>query len=157
MSSCIHFLSSTKPNTTWKKCQETRTEGQLVVVKSKSACMVSRNLSAKQVSSLESGASHSSGSQELGQNSVFASAGRPVRDRVQSSPSSSQEWQRDENPLSSAGRPVRGVCVCESVQAQGDLREGSRTNLQGRSWTTTRCKSPAKDTLRKSSRMFDKS
>ena len=48
-----------------------------------------------------------------------------------------------------------GVCV--SVQALGDRCEGSRTNLQGRSWTTIIFKSLIIDTLRKSSRMFDKS
>ena len=44
----------------------------------------------------------------------------PVRDRVRNPAASSQEWQRNDNPFSSAWRPVRGVCV--SVQAQGDLR-----------------------------------
>ena len=42
-------------------------------------------------------------------------------------------------------------------QALGNLCEGSRTNLQGRSWTSTICKSPTITTLRKSSRIFDRS
>ena len=68
--------------------------------------------------------------------------------KVQNPAASSQEWQRDDNPFSSAGTPVR---VRVSVQAQGDLCEGSRTNLQGRSWTTTIYKSPTTNTLEKES------
>ena len=54
-----------------KRAQERRTEEGLVVSKSRLACLASRNLSAKQASSLDSGATHGSGNQELGLNSVF--------------------------------------------------------------------------------------
>ena len=64
--------------------------------------------SAKQSSSLDSGASHSPGNQELGRNSVFASVGKPVRDRVQN-PALILKRQRDDNPFSSTGKPVRGI------------------------------------------------
>ena len=42
-------------------------------------------------------------------------------------------------------------------QAQGNLCDGSRTNLQGRSWTTTIFRSPTINTVRKISRTFDSS
>ena len=49
------------------------------------------------------------------------------------------------------------IVVKLSVQAHGDLCEGSRTNLQGRSWTTTIRKSLTINTWRKSSQTFDRS
>ena len=62
MFSCSHFLSIDKPNTMSKRAQERRTGEELcVVVKSKPVSLVSRNLSAKQSPSLDSGASFSPG------------------------------------------------------------------------------------------------
>ena len=74
-----------------KRAQERKTGEEPVVAKSKPACLVSRNLSAKQSPSLDSGASYSPGSQGLGRNSVFTRAQRSVRDRVQNSTVSSQK------------------------------------------------------------------
>ena len=54
-----------------------------MVAKSKPASLVSRNLSAKEFSSLDSGASYSPVNQGLGLNSVFTITERSVRDRVQ--------------------------------------------------------------------------
>ena len=77
--------------------------------------------------------------------------------RVQN-PENSQECQKYVNPFSSSGRPVRG-CVCVRALKHREIcaRDREPTNLQGRSWTTTICKSPTIRTLRKSSRTFDRS
>ena len=103
------FLANRKPNTMSKRPQERRTEEEEpVVAKSKPACLVSRNLSAKQSPSLDSGASYSPGNQELDRNSVFMRTERSVRDSVQNPTASSQEWQRDDNPVSSVGPRLPG-------------------------------------------------
>ena len=82
MFSCSHFLSIKKPSNMSKRAQERRTEEEHVATKSRSACLVSRILSAKQSSSLDSGASYSLDTHELGQNSVFTSTVNPVRGGV---------------------------------------------------------------------------
>ena len=88
--------------------------------------------------SLDSGASCSPG---LDRNSVFMRTERSVRDSVQHPTASSQECTE----------------MIIRFQALGDWCVESRTNLQGRSWTTTIFKSLTIYTLRTSSRMFDKS
>ena len=61
------------------------------------------------ISSLDPGASHSPGNQGQGQNSIFTSTEKSFRNRVQNTALSSQEWQRDDNPFSCAGKPMRGI------------------------------------------------
>ena len=92
MFSCSLFLSIEKADTMSKRTQERMTEEEPLVAKSRPACLVSRNLSAKQSPCMDSGASYSVENEELDQNSVFTSIGRPVRDRVQNPSASSQEW-----------------------------------------------------------------
>ena len=101
-----------------ERAQE-RTEEEPVVAKSKPVSLVSRTLSAKQSASLDSGASYGPGSQGLGRNSVFTSAEKSVRDTVENSSSTSQVLHRGENPFSSSGRPVRGVCERSSAGETG--------------------------------------
>ena len=107
-----------------KRAQERKTEDEFVVSTSRSACLVSRNLSEKQIPS-----------------SLHTAWGI-------------KSWV--EILLSQA---VGNQCgeVCVRVQAQGNLCDGSRTNLQGRSWTTTIFRSPTINTVRKFSRTFDSS
>ena len=95
MFSCSHFLSIKKPNTMSKRAQERRTGEELAVAKSKPVSLVSRSLSAKQSSSLDSGAPYSLGNQGLCRNSVFTITERLVRDRVQNPTVISPEWQRE--------------------------------------------------------------
>ena len=60
--------------------------------------------------------SYGARNQELGQNCVFTSIGKQVRDRVHNSAMDSQERQRHDNPFSSIGKPVRrGVCERSST------------------------------------------
>ena len=74
-----------------ERAQETRTEEEPEVAKSRPACLVSRNLSAKPLLSLDSGASYSLGNQEPGQNSVSTS----IRETsAGQSPESSSEFSR---------------------------------------------------------------
>ena len=82
MFSCSHFLSVKQPNTMSKRAQERRTGEEPVVAKSKPATLVSRNLSAKQSPTLDSGASYSLANHSLGWNADFTSIERSVRDRV---------------------------------------------------------------------------
>ena len=111
------FVSTRKPNTMSKRAQERRTEEEPVVSTSRPACLVWRNLSARQTPSMDSGASYGPGNQESGRHSVFASIGKPVRDRVRNPAMNSQERQRDGNPFSSTGKPVRsGVCERSSTR-----------------------------------------
>ena len=84
---------------------------------------------------------------------------RALGDTVGQGPETSDEFSREAKRWYSAFKH-RETCAEWCVwafQAQGDLWEGSRTNLQGRSWTTTTCKSLTISTLRKSSQTFDRS
>ena len=68
------FLAIRKPSTMSKRAQERMTEEGTCGVNIE-ACLVSRNLSAKQTSSLDSGASYGPRNQESGRNSVFMNTG----------------------------------------------------------------------------------
>ena len=67
----------------------------------------------------------------------------------------SQEWQRDDNPFSSAGRPVREMSQRSSAgkPVRGIQNQLTRTKLDHHNLQV----SDNLYTLRKSSRMFDKS
>ena len=65
MFSSSHFLAIKKPNTMSKRAQERRKREEPVVAKSKPVSLVSRNLSAKQSPSLDSGASYSRGESRI--------------------------------------------------------------------------------------------
>ena len=79
----------------WRDLMKTRTEEELVVASSRPACLVSRNLSAKQTPSLDSGVSYSPGYLELGPQALGDQCG---------------------SSESSSGRPVRGVCERSSAE-----------------------------------------
>ena len=103
-------------------------KNHLAVEKARPACLVSRNLlSAKQTTSIDSGASYGPGKQELGQTYVSGSTGNLARDRSQ-------------NPttriLLKSAKKMR-IRFC----ARGNLRDTSRTNLEGQGRTTTIFKS----------------
>ena len=156
MFSCSHFLSITKPNIMSKRAQDRKTEEGLVVAKSRLACFGIKKIERKTITSVGYGCFIQPGASRVGSEFCFHKHwGDPCGTEARTPATSAQEWQSDDNPFSSSGRPVRGVCV--GVQAQVDLCEGSTTNLQGRSWTTTIRKSPTINTLRKSSQMFDRS
>ena len=93
--------------------------------------LASRNLSAKQPSSLDSGLSYSLRKCRLGWHSEFTSAERSVRDRVQNPTVCSQEWQRDYILFSSAGRPVRKISQRSSAgrPVRGIQNQLARTKL----------------------------
>ena len=114
-----------------KRAQERKLEEEPAVAKPRSACLVPRTpLSARQTSSLDSGASYGPVNQELGQNSVSGCTGKPARDGVQSPATNSQERHKDDNPFLSTRKLVQsGVSAFRGVQ--GNLCEVSRTNLQG--------------------------
>ena len=59
----------------------------------------------------------------------------------------SQEWHRDDNPFSSAGRPVREMS--ERSSAGIPVRGIQKSNLRGRSWPTTILKCPTIYNLRR--------
>ena len=132
--SLLPFSFKTKPNTMSERAQERWTEGEPVVAKSRPACLASRNLSAKQSHSLDSGGSCSQWNQELGRNSMFMRTERSVRDRVQNPAASSQEWLRDDNPFSSVGRPVREMSERSSagrlVRTKDEVGLPQHANLQ---------------------------
>ena len=66
---------------------------------------------------MDSGASCGPGNQEFARDSVFASIGKPVRDRVQNPAMNSQVRQKEDNPFSSTGKAVRsGVCERSSTR-----------------------------------------
>ena len=123
MSCCSHFLSILKPNTMSKRAKEKRTEEELVVATPRPARLVTRNLSAKQFFSLNSGASYSLENQELCRNSVSTSSGHESN--------RAQERQRDADPFSRSGRPVRSVCGRSST---GRLVRGIENQLARTKW-----------------------
>ena len=107
MFSCSHFLSIKKPNTIVE--ESSRNQGQWVWY---------QETWAQNEPSLDSGASCNLVNQGLGRTSVFTSAERSVRDSVKNPTVCSEEWQRDDNPFSSAGgttagdgRLVRGIQI----------------------------------------------
>ena len=93
----------------------------------------------RQTSSLDSGASNVPKKLELVSNSVSGSTWKHARDRVQNLATSSQEWKKD-NRCPGSTRTLVLSDVCE--------RSGS--------WTSTICKSPTIDSLRKFSRTLDR-
>ena len=114
MFSSSNFLSIKKPNPKLKRAQERRTGEEPVVAKSKPVSLVSRNPSAKQSPSLDSGASYRQVNQGLCRNSVFT-CGKVVKNPTVSS----QGWQRNDNPCSSAGKPVREMSQRSSAGETG--------------------------------------
>ena len=114
-----------------KSAQERGTEEGPAVAKPRSACLVSRNpLSARQTSSLDSGASNVSVNQELGRNSVSGSTPKLARD--------GKSGKKMIRVLGAQGHLCRVVCVSVQVVV-GHQCEGSKTNLQGLGWITTVC------------------
>ena len=109
--SCSHLLWNTEQSVMSKRAQERTTEEEpLAVEKARTACLVSRNLlSAKQTTSIDSGASYGPGNQELGQNNVSGSTGKLARDRSQkpNNAHSSQECEEDDNPFRGTWKPAR--------------------------------------------------
>ena len=82
---------------------------------------------------LDSGISYGPGSQELRQNSVSGSTGKPVRDRVQNSATNFQEWQKGNNPFRRTGKLVRrGVCD-RSGSTGKPVNRHARTRLDNHS------------------------
>ena len=106
-----HLLWNTKQSVMSKRAQERRTEEEpLAVEKARPACLVSRNLlSEKQTTSIDSGASHGLGNQEMGLTSVSGGTGKLARDRSQNPTTHSQEWQEDDNPFRGTGKLARGI------------------------------------------------
>ena len=127
--SCSHFLS----NCMSKRAQGSKTEEGPAEAKPRPMSLVSRNLlSAKQTT------------------------GKPVRDSSQDPTTHSQEWQQDDNPLRGAWRFCVEWWVLRVQEGQGNRCEVSITSLRGQGWKTTICKAPTMDTLKKSSRTFDR-
>ena len=154
MFSCSHFLSIKEPNNKSKRAQERRTGEEPVVAQSRPVSLISRSLSANQCPMLDSGTSYSQENRRLGWNYDLTSTGKSWQDRNKNSASSSQVWHRDDNPFQvPRDRCERWIIV----QVPGNWCVKYRIKLQGESWTTTISRSPILDTLRKSSRMFDKS
>ena len=100
-------------DTLTKSCSPTIVITAKRKIKKEPVCSASRNLSLKRsFLTVEFGCFIHPGESKVGPANFFTSAGRLVRDRVQNPAASSQEWQRDDSPFSSFGRPVRGG-VCE--------------------------------------------
>ena len=123
MCSCSHFLSHRKQSAMPKRTQERRTEEGPAVSKPRPACVVSRNLLSTRQTSFDSGASNVPGNPELDSNSVSGSTGALGRDRVQNPATSSQVWQKDDNPCQGTRRLVRSG-VCERSGSIGKLVQG---------------------------------
>ena len=97
MFSGSHFLSNGKQSTKSEGAGERETDEGLDVAKPRSACLVSRkHPSEKQISPLDSSASHVLGTREL--DSVFASTRKPARDKFQNPATVSQLCPKDDNP-----------------------------------------------------------
>ena len=150
LSSCSHVLSNRKQSTMSKRSSGRRTDEGPVVSESRSACLVSRNLSADRTLWIR--VLHTARRIKSWVKILFSQAQGNLWDRVQNSAMNSRERQRDDNPCSTS----TGGEVCVSVQAQGNLCEVSRNNLQGRSRTATICISPTNDSLGRSSKIFDR-
>ena len=137
MFSCSHFLSIQKPN-----AQERRTGEELVLAKSKPVSLMPRRLSANQSLTLDSGISYTS-TQKSG------------RERNENSASSSQVWHRDDNLFPSTERSGREMNQRSSNRKQRREVQNQLTEVKLNHHNLEI--SPILDTLRKSSRMFDKS
>ena len=133
--SCSHFLWNRKQSTTSKRAQERRAGEGPAEAKPMSACLVSRIfLSAKQTSSVDSGASCSRVNQEFCRDSVSRDTGKLVKDSSQDPTTHSQEWQQDDNPIRGA-RKLALSGECESSGSTGKSVRGidnkfERTQLE---------------------------
>ena len=104
--------------------------------KARPACLVSRNLlSAKQTTSIDSGASYGPRKQELGQTSVSGSTGKFTRDCSQ-------------NPKTRILKSDKKMTI--RFGARGNLRDSSRSNLEGQGVSATVLKSQILCSSRKS-------
>ena len=130
MCSCSHFLWNRKQSTMSKRTQERRAGEGPAEAKPRSAWLVSRTfLSAKQTSSVDSGASCSPGNQELGRNSVSGDTGKPVKDSSQDPTTHSQEWQQDDNLIRGA-RKLAQSGECEGSGSTGKSVRGIDNKLE---------------------------
>ena len=153
--SCSQFLSIEKTNTMSKRDQERRTGEESAEVKSRSTSLISRNqLFVRQTASLDSDASNVPGNPDLDSISVPGSTGTLVRDRVKNPATSSQEWQKH-NPCPGSKRKLVQSGTCERSGSIGEQVQDLE-NQQGHGWTSTMCRSPTVNSLRKSSKRFDR-
>ena len=120
-----------------KRAQERRTEEEpLAVEKSKPVCLVSRNLlSAKQTTSIDSGASYGPGKQELRSELCF----RKHKGNLRETGAKTQQRILKSDKKMTIRFGARGI-----------LRDTSRSNLEGQGVSTTILKSQILCTLRKS-------
>ena len=103
---------------------------------------------------LDSGTSYSPGNYRFGWDSDLTSIEKSGRDRRENSASSSQVWHRDDNPFPSTERSGREMTQrsCTGKMVREVQNQHSEMNLNHHSLEIS-----ILDTLRKSSRMFDKS
>ena len=155
MFSCSHFLSITKRNIMSKRAQDRKTEEGLVVAKSRPACFGIKKLERKTTTPAGSGRPTQPGASRVGSEFCFHKHwGDPCGTEARTQ----QRVLKSGKEMTIRFQALGDQCgVCVGVQAQVDLCEGSTTNLQGRSWTTTIFKSPTINTLRTSSQVFDRS
>ena len=151
--SCIHVLPIISQAPCSKRAQDRRTEEELVLAKPRSACMFGiKKPERKSNPPRWIRVLHTARRTKTWVGILFSPAWETSAGQNQPN---SQEWQRYDNPFFKHWETSAELCV--SVQAQANLCEVSRTNLQGRNWTTTICNSQTIDTLRKSSRTLDRS
>ena len=145
MSSCSHLLS----NRTQSVVQENSKE-RSAVAKPRPMNLVSRNhRSAEKTPPQDSSALNSRENQQLDQSYVSPSGTKLTRNSNQDPTTHSQELRQDDTPS-------WGVVNMQTQPAPGNWSEVKTSNLTGLSYTSTVCRSPTIDTLKKSSRTCGK-
>ena len=137
-----------------KNAEESRTEEGPVVTKPRSACLVSWSLSANQSPILDSGTVTQTGELHIGLE-FWSDTPWEIRARQ----------RKTQRKVCKRGTEMKILCQAPrnrgemwiSGQVPRNRWKKYRIEPQRRSWPTTISRSPILDTLRKSSRMFDKS